>query len=47
LQSKFKEIKEEYLQNEEKIKQEAKPSDEIDPFHKAKEGECLKLPFIK
>ena len=46
LESNFKEIKDEYLKNEARIKLKAKPSKEIDPMHQEKEGVCMKLPFV-
>ena len=46
LQNRYLEIKNEYLENQKEIEKMAEQGDLIDPFHKVKEGVCLKFPLI-
>ncbi|CDW89104.1 aspartyl asparaginyl beta- [Stylonychia lemnae] len=42
----FQEIKDEYLEKKEEIERIASKAIDVDPFHKVKEGSCLKYPYI-
>jgi hypothetical protein len=41
IQSRFSDIKEEFMQNQQKIEKAAVNSEKVDPFHTVKEGTCI------
>eukprot|EP00347_Sterkiella_histriomuscorum_P006369 403353023 len=47
LEENYKTIREEYQQKSQQIEKEAQEGFEVDPFHRTKEGVCLKFPFIR
>jgi len=46
IQSRFKEIKGEFDENQENIEKHCTESEKIDPFHKVKEGSAITYPIV-
>lgn len=46
VESRFSDIKEEFLKSQDKIEKSADSSDKVDPFHVVKEGKCIKFPIV-
>lgn len=47
IQSHAQEIKKEYLKHQDQIEKESQSAEDVDPFHRVKEGVCYKYPLVK